>query len=124
MCVNLNIRGDNMDFKRSDNKIWLEDENGKVIAEIDFPEVEEGVVNINHTEVDESLQGQGIASKLVKEVYQALKETNRKAVLSCSYAIRWFEKHEENQDVLYDIEEFKNQASALAGPACGIKKAS
>lgn len=113
-----------MEFKKNENKIWLEDESGKVIAEIDFPEVKEGVVNINHTEVNSSLQGQGVASKLTNEAYILLKETNRKAVLSCSYAIKWFAKHEDCQDVLYDIDEFKKQASELAGPACGVKKSS
>ena len=111
-----------MDFKYSDNKIWLEDDNGKEIAIIDFPEVEEGIVIINHTEVDPSLQGQGIASKITKAAAEYLRETNRKAELSCSYAIKWFNKHEEYEDVLADPKRAKKQAEELAGPACGIKR--
>lgn len=111
-----------MEFKHSDNKVWLENEDGKEIAVIDFPMVEEGIVNICHTEVDESLQGQGIASKITREAAELLRETNLKARLSCSYAIKWFSKHEEYQDIIEDMDEVRKLNDALAGPACGIKK--
>lgn len=111
-----------MEFKHSDNKVWLEDEDGKEVAVIDFPDVEEGIVNIIHTEVDGSLQGQGIASKITQEAVEVLRNTNRKAILSCSYAIRWFAKHEDAQDVLADKEQARKQAEELAGATCGIRQ--
>ena len=56
-----------MNFQYGEDKIWLENEEGKQIALIEFPKVKEGLVNITHTEVDQSLQGQGIAGKLTQD---------------------------------------------------------
>lgn len=68
---------------------------GTVLAEVTFPDVDEGIVDINHTFVDESLRGQGIASQLLEQTARELDETGRKARLTCSYAIKWFERHPE-----------------------------
>lgn len=46
-----------MEFKTESNRIFKEDESGKVIAEITFPETETGVFCIDHTFVDDSLRG-------------------------------------------------------------------
>ncbi len=89
-----------MNFKISDNKIWLENENGTEIAVVDFPPKDKNIVDINHTFVDSSLRGQGVAGKLMQEVVRVLRESNRKAEISCSYAVGWFEKHLECADVL------------------------
>ena len=111
-----------MDFQREQGTIFLEDENGRKIAEINFPEVRPGVVNIVHTEVDPSLGGQGIAGKLTKEAAEQIRREGKKAVLTCSYAIRWFQKHPEYQDLLEDPEAEAQKAQELAGPACGIRR--
>ncbi len=73
---------------------------GTILAEVTFPDAEPGVVDINHTFVDERLRGQGIASKLLRQVAQELKETGRRAKPTCSYAVSWFEKHPEWSEVL------------------------
>ena len=75
-------------------------QDGTVLAEVTFPDTAPGVVDINHTFVDESLRGQGIAGKLLRQVAQELKETGRRAKLSCSYAVNWFAKHPEWSEVL------------------------
>ena len=62
-----------MEFVVTDNKIYSTDENGSVIAEIEFEEIEDGKYNIYHTFVDESLRGKGIASKLVQMAVQEIK---------------------------------------------------
>lgn len=86
-------------FKRLGNKIsYVVD--GKELAYVTYPFIMENVVEINHTVVDESLQGQGIASRLLNEAYLDICEHNYKAKLSCSYAIKWFERHPECSDVL------------------------
>ncbi|MFU0828198.1 MAG: N-acetyltransferase domain-containing protein [Lachnoclostridium sp.] len=89
-----------MEFKHESNRIYLENEDGKVIAEVTFPAVSDSVVNINHTFVDESLRGQGIAGKLMEEVAKWLKAENKKAVLGCSYAVMWFGKNKEYSDLI------------------------
>jgi predicted GNAT family acetyltransferase len=111
-----------MEFKSDEKKMWLEDENGKVVALLDYPEVAPGVVNFAHTEVDPSLGGQGIAAKITEAAAERLRREGLKAELSCSYSIRWFSKHPEYADVLADPEGEAIKAAALAGPACGIRR--
>ncbi len=112
-----------MEFKTKQEKTWLEDESGKQLAVLDHPEVRPGVVNLEDTEVDPSLGGQGIAGKITEFVANKLREDGIKAELSCSYSIKWFGKHPEFTDVLADPEKEAQKFEALAGPACGIKKA-
>ena len=106
-------------FLTDGTKTWMEDEAGKRIALLEYPEVRPGVVRFKHTEVDSSLQGQGIAGKITRFTAEKLREEGRKAELSCSYSIRWFAKHPEYADVLADPEAEKEKADRLAGPACG-----
>lgn len=113
-----------MEWKESANRIWAEDESGKVLAEIDFPESGENLVVINHTEVDSSLQGQGIAGKLTEMAARKIVESGRKAELTCSYAIRWFSRHREFEGALANPEAEYAKAETLAGPACGITRPS
>lgn len=87
-------------FIHEQNKIYLNDENNHMIAVVTFPKVQDNVVNIDHTFVDNSLRGQGIAGRLMEEAVMQLRENNLKAKLSCSYAVKWFEEHPECSDVL------------------------
>ena len=73
---------------------------GKTLAYVTFPKLNDNTVIINHTVVDPSLRGQGIASKLLEEVVKYLQEYNLKVRPSCSYAANWFEKHKEYSDLL------------------------
>lgn len=88
-----------MEVKKEKNRVSIFID-GKMMAFATFPDLEEGVVVINHTMVNPSLRGQGIASKLMEAVVEVLKETNRKCRTSCSYAASWFEKHEEYKELL------------------------
>ena len=69
--------------------------NNEVLANVTFPTIEEGVVNVNHTFVHESQRGKKIAGKLMEELVKNLEKTNRKAILTCTYAISWFSKNPE-----------------------------
>lgn len=89
-----------MDFKIDKNRIYFEDENGKLLAELTYRDIDDTTVNINRTFVDSSLQGQGIAGKLMQAAVDELVKNGKRAVPSCSYAIKWFEKNKEHQNVL------------------------
>ena len=91
-----------MDFIRKENEIVLLSEKGSLLAQITFPYTGEDkkAVEIDHTFVDTSLRGQGIAGKLMKEVVNELESRNLKAVPTCSYAAGWFEKHPEYSHLL------------------------
>ena len=89
-----------MEFKKSDNRIWLEDENGKEIAYVSFKYIDKNTIDIQHTVVDPVLQGQGIAGKLIRELTNELHAKGLKAIPTCSYAIKWFDEHPDEQNVL------------------------
>lgn len=89
-----------MIFNHEQNKIYLNDENDHMTAVVTFPKVKDNIVNIDHTYVDNSLRGQGIAGKLMEETVTQLRKNNQKATLSCSYAVKWFEEHPDCSDVL------------------------
>ena len=82
-----------MEFIEENFRIYSVNKAGKVIAEITFPEVEKGIFVIDHTFVDETLRGQGIASKLVEMAVDKIKKQNGKVTATCSYAKKWLEKN-------------------------------
>ena len=81
------------EFIVEENRIYLEKE-GKLLAEITFEKQDENTYVIDHTFVDESLRGQGIASKLVEKAVEEIKKKNGIVKATCSYAKSWLEKHE------------------------------
>ncbi|NLZ45335.1 MAG: N-acetyltransferase [Clostridiales bacterium] len=82
-----------MNYKFETNRIYAENESGIVIAEITFPETEKGVFTINHTFVDSSLRGKGVAGELVKLAASQIGEQGGKVQATCSYAKKWLEKN-------------------------------
>lgn len=89
-----------MEWKKDKNNICLQDENGKILAYVSYPEVGDNTVEVAHTVVSPTLRGQGIAGKLMEALVEELRSDGRKATLSCSYAVRWFGEHPECGDVL------------------------
>ena len=82
-----------MEERIFEDKYLLVNEKEEILAEIDFPLVNDGVIEITHTIVSPSLQGQGIAKKLVEMVLEIAKEKGYKVTASCSYAKRYLEKN-------------------------------
>ena len=89
-----------MELQYGPNKIWMENEAGTVVAEVDFVEREDGNYDIVHTFVDDSLRGQGAAGKLVKAAADEIRRRHKKTATSCSYADAWFRRHKAEQDLL------------------------
>jgi len=87
-------------FQKENGRIYAEDSNGMLIAEITFPLINDNTVDLNHTFVHPSLRGQGVADTLVRMVVNDLKDKKLKATVSCSYAIKWFESHPEWNEIL------------------------
>lgn len=94
-----------MDFIYEPNQIFSRNAENKLLAEVTFPAVDERTVEINHTFVDSSLQGQGIAGQLVYAAAEYLRRQNKKVIPTCSYAVAWFQKHPEYKDILFSEEE-------------------
>lgn len=81
-----------MNFTVEKNRIYYA-VNEKVLAEITFIDQEPNSMVINHTFVDESLRGQGVASQLMQAAVEEIKRQNKHIEASCSYAIQWLHKH-------------------------------
>lgn len=87
-------------LKYEKNRIYANDDNNHVIAEVTFPFISDSVVNIDHTFVDSSLRGRGIADSLLNAATAHICEQGFKAVATCPYAVKWFEAHPEHKNVL------------------------
>lgn len=77
------------------------DEASERVASLTFSAGPDGkVVMLDHTEVSESLRGQGIARKLVEAAVIWAREKNVKLVPVCPFAHAVFERVPEFRDVL------------------------
>lgn len=88
-----------MDFQHEQGHIYAKDSSGTIIAEVVFP-ASNGVADIDHTFVDSSLRGQGVADQLLKAAVEQIRADGLKAKLTCSYSVKWFDQHPENSDLL------------------------
>ena len=82
-----------MQFIKEKNRIYATNIDNETIAEVTFYEIENGVYNIDHTFVDDSLRGQGIGSKLVQEAVNAIKEKGAQIQATCPFASKWIEEN-------------------------------
>ena len=77
-----------MEFTKTENGFVKYDENGKVIAEITYSPTDNlDIVVADHTFVDSSLRGQGVAGKLLNTLVEDMKQQNKKIKASCSYVL-------------------------------------
>ena len=88
-----------MEFQHERERIFALDEQGKLVAEVTFP-VSEGVADIDHTFVDQSLRGQGVAGQLLEAAVRQIRAEGLRAKATCSYAVKWFEEHPDQSDLL------------------------
>ncbi|QSX78141.1 GNAT family N-acetyltransferase [Agrilutibacter solisilvae] len=61
---------------------------------------EDDVLVISHTGVPRPLEGRGIASALVRAVFEFAREAGVRVRPACSYAAGWIEKHVQYADLL------------------------
>lgn len=89
-----------MEFTKEANRIFANDETGTLIAEVTFPNISATTVDINHTFVDDSLRGQGVAGKLMLAAVGTIRAQGKRAVATCPYAVAWFQKNPEFSEIL------------------------
>lgn len=85
-----------MNFITETERIYSTDPNGKLLAEITFPLID-GTAIINHTFVDNSLRGMGIASEVMQLAVDKIIADGNRIMATCPYAVSWLEKHPEYQ---------------------------
>ena len=86
-------------FKEGPNRFYLVGENNNLHAEITYTNLGDGIYIIEHTYVEPSHQGQGIAKKLVLAVVEKARMENKKIVPLCPFANAEFERNLQYQDV-------------------------
>lgn len=76
-------------------EFFLLDQQGKKVAKLTYFFIDQNTINANHTYVDESLRGQGVAEKLYQALVKFVREQGLNLIPSCSYiALKWQrEKH-------------------------------
>ncbi len=68
-------------------------------AEITFEHLPNGALSVNHTFVDGSLRGQGLAEKLLDAVADLARKEGRKLTGTCSYAVKQLKENPKYADV-------------------------
>lgn len=82
-------------------KFFVEKE-GSLVAEMTYTYAGPKKIIIDHTEVDESLKGQGVGYKLVEAAVDFLRANELKVIPLCPFAKAVFEKRKEDYlDVLF-----------------------
>lgn len=79
-----------MEFTKGDHRFFKE-ENGKLLAEITW--VPQGdTVAVDHTFVDPSLRGQGIAEELVDRLVEDMRKEQKNIKPVCPYVVELFRR--------------------------------
>ena len=68
------------------------------IAELSYKKVN-GTIDLDHTEVDENLRGQGIGKQLVEAAVMFARENKLKITASCPFASKVLSRNPEYSDV-------------------------
>ena len=93
-----------MQFQHIDNQqngeFFLNNEQGKRIAEISYVWSNEHKIIANHTWVDDSLRGQGMARQLLDTLVEFAREKKLKIVPTCSYVEVMFRREKSFADVI------------------------
>lgn len=76
------------------------DIDGKRLAEMTYSVAGDGMVIIEHTDVDASLRGTGAGKKLLSALVDWVRAEGKKIIPLCPFAKSVFEKTPEFQDVL------------------------
>lgn len=87
-----------MEFTKGKNRFYKEDADGKLIAEITYEPIDEDTVEANHTFVDESLRGRGVAEQLVERLVAEMEEEDKKIKPTCEYVVALFKRKKEKYD--------------------------
>lgn len=76
----------------------------KKVAEMVYYNSTDKTIIIDHTDVDESLKGQGIGKKLLSQLVAYVRENQIKVIPFCTFAKATLEKTPEWQDIISPIQ--------------------
>ena len=73
------------------------------IAYLEYMPAGQNIV-LSHTEVPEGLEGQGVGSRLVKEVLETVKRNDQKIIITCPFVAGYIKRHREYLDLVFGYE--------------------
>lgn len=79
--------------------IYMEDESG-ITSELTYTKKDNGILIIDHTQTRKELEGQGLASMLVKKSVEFARKNNYKIDPLCPFAEVQFDLNKDFRDVL------------------------
>ena len=82
----------------SDGMFYMEDENG-IVSELTYNLGDNSIMVIDHTQTRKSLEGNGLASKIVDHVVNYARENSIKIDPLCPFVEMKFDETESYQDV-------------------------
>ena len=80
--------------------VFYLENSGRRVAELTYSRVNDGMVIIDHTEVDPSLGGQGVGRMLLDAAVEWARETGTKFKVVCPFARAQFARDPSIRDVL------------------------
>lgn len=75
------------------------DVNGQ-IAYLEYMPAGQNIV-LSHTEVPETLEGQGIGGRLVKEALETIKSNGQKIIIVCPFVAAYIKRHPEYLELVF-----------------------
>lgn len=90
-----------MEIKKGNNKFYIGESEENMVARITWKNGGDNVIVVDHTIVDPSLRGQGVAGKLLAKVVQMARTENLKIVPVCSYVVAKLTRNDEYEDILH-----------------------
>lgn len=88
-----------MEILEDSNSFYVNDAQGKRVAEVVFVPTGDHLSIIEHTDVDESLKGQGVGKQLVARVVEKMRKQHRKIIPLCPFAKHEFDTTPEYADI-------------------------
>lgn len=90
-----------MEIKKGTSKFYIGESEQDMVARITWRDGGENIIIVDHTIVDPSLRGQGVAGKLLDKVITMAREENIKIIPECSYVVAKMTRTNEYEDVLH-----------------------
>lgn len=92
-----------MEIKKGNNKFYIGESEEEMVARITWKNGGENIIVVDHTIVDPSLRGKGVAGKLLQKVVTMAREENLKIVPVCSYVVAKMTRNDEYKDILHEV---------------------
>ncbi len=88
-------------IKENESQFYVGDSAEEPLAQIMF-EREDGLIKLTHTDVSNTLKGQGVGQKLVAYAVDYARRNQVKIIPICPFTVNQFEKNPQYNDVVFE----------------------